>query len=125
MTLQELNEYVREIISDQYLQETCRFSIEENGGEWFQSFGREDGDLVRGGVYYDRYGTIIIEISGGLNGSGDWKEYLSGISEVLAKLEELPEVDNAYIVDIINDCPDDVFYPRIGLSPVNEDDFEE
>lgn len=125
MTLQELNEYVREVISDQYLQETCRFIIEENGGEWFQSFGREEGDLVRGGVYYDRYGTIIIEISGGLNGLGDWKEYLSGISEVLAKLEELPEVDNAYIVDIINDCPDDVFYLRIGISPVNEDDFEE
>ena len=125
MTLQELNDYVREIISDQYLQETCKFSIEENGGEWFQSFGREEGDLVRGGVYYDRYNTIIIEISGGLNGSGDWKGYLSGISEVLAKLEELPEVDNAYIVDIINDCPDDVFYSRIGISPVNEDDFEE
>ena len=125
MTLQELNEYVREIISDQYLQETCKFSIEENGGEWFQSFGREEGDLVRGGVYYDRYGTIIIEIAGGLNGPGDWKEYLSGISDVLAKLEELPEVDEAYIVDIINDCPDDVFYLRIGINPVDEDDFEE
>lgn len=125
MTLQELNDYIHEIISDQDLQETCRFSIEENGGEWFQSFGREEGDLVRGGVYYDRYDTIIVEISGGLNGSGDWKAYLSGISEVLAKLEELPEVDNAYIVDIINDCPDDVFYLRIGISPINEDDFEE
>lgn len=125
MTLQELNDYIQNIIADSELQETCRLWLGENTGEWIQSIGREEDDLVSEGVYYDKNGVIIVALGGGLNGSGDWKEYFNGLTAVLNAIEELPEVEFTYIVDIINDCPDDVFYSRIAVKPTSDDSFEE
>ncbi|MBO4542784.1 MAG: hypothetical protein J5725_06325 [Bacteroidales bacterium] len=125
MTLQELNDYIQDIIADPELQETCRFSLGENTGEWIQSIGRQEDDLVSEGVYYDKDGVIIVALDGGLNGSGDWKDYFNGLIAVLNAIEELPEVEFAYLVDIINDCPDDVFYSRIAVKPASDDSFEE
>ena len=126
MTLQELNDYIQDILDDADLQETCNFSMEKiNHDAHLQTFGREEGDLVGDGVYYDEYGTIIAYLYGGLNGGGDWKDYLNGLITVLEGIEELPEVDLAYLVDMVNDCPDDVFYTRIAIRPVSEEAFEE
>ena len=125
MTLQELNDYIQDIIADPELQETCQFWLGQNTGEWIQTFGREEDDLVSEGVYYDKDGVIIVALSGGLNGDGDWKDYFEGLTVVLEALEELPEVQFAYLVDIINDCPDDVFYSRIAVKPTSEEAFEE
>lgn len=125
MTLQELNDYIQDIIDDPELQETCRLWLGENTGEWIQTFGREEDDLVSEGVYYDKDGVIIVALGGGLNGRGDWKDYFTGIVKVLSAIEELPEVECAYLVDIINDCPDDVFNSRIAVEPTSDDSFEE
>ena len=124
MTLQELNDYIQDIIADPELQETCRFHLNHKSGKWYQTWGREEDDLIREGVYIDKYDTIIIMLNGGRNGDGSWVNYLNGIAIVLENIEELPEVDRAYIVDIINDCLDDVFNLRIAVRPVSEDSFE-
>ena len=125
MTLQELNDYIQDIIADPELQETCQLGLWENEDEWWQTTGREDGDEVKNGIYYDKEGIIIIFLYGGLNGGGNWLDYLDGIAKVLVAIEELPEVDLAYVVDLVNDCPDDVFNIRIAIRPTSEDSFEE
>ena len=127
MTLQELNDYIQDIIADEDLQETCVFAINDNGGEddWFQTIGREQGDVVNDGVYYDKYGTLVVRLAGGRNGDGDWSNYLYGIAQVMQEIDELSEVDHTYIIDIINDCPDDVFDIRIGIHPSSGASFEE
>ena len=125
MTLQELNDYIQDVISDPELQETCQFRLQLDSGDWFQTWGREKGDLIKEGIYIDKYDTIIIMLNGGRNGDGSWINYLNGIAIVLENIEELPEVDEAYIVDIIDDCPDDVFNLRIAVRPTSDNSFEE
>lgn len=125
MTLQELNDYIQDIIADPELQETCQLDLWENEDRWWQTIGREDGDEVKNGIYYDKDGTIVIFLYGGRNGDGNWVDYLDGIAKVLVAIEELPEVDLAYVVDLVNDCPDDVFTIRIAVRPTSGNSFEE
>ena len=125
MTLQELNDYIQDIIADSDLQETCKFWLNPESGDWFQTWGREEGDLIKEGIYIDKYDTIIIMLNGGRNGDGRWVDYLNGLATILENIEKLPEVDEAYIVDIIDDCPDDVFNLRIAIRPTSEGSFEE
>lgn len=50
---------------------------------------------------------------GGLNGPGEWVNYLSDIKKLIEKL------NSAWIIDLKNDCIDDVFYLTIGFRKEN------
>lgn len=52
---------------------------------------------------------ILIHISGGGNGPGRWQDYLGQIDSIVRAFK------GSYVVDIINDCPDDIWYLRLGL----------
>ena len=125
MTLQELNDYIQDVISDEVLQKTCGFILYDNSGpdsEW-QDFGFSY--KVKEGVYHDEYGGLVFHLYGGLNGLGDWVNYLNGLIDVITAIEGLPEVEYAYVLDISNDAPDDMFNCVIAIHPLNKDDFED
>ena len=59
----------------------------------------------------------IAEIYGGLNGNGEWTEYLDDIQYILLRIKD------SWIVDLSCDCADDVWILKIGFnypSTINE-----
>ena len=59
---------------------------------------------------------VVAEFHGGLNGSGNWSEYIYVINGLFNILQ--PEY-NCWLVSLVNDCPDDVFTLKIGISRKN------
>lgn len=59
-------------------------------------------------TYEDKGDHVIITIYGGFNGNGDWITYLNQITTIIQALD-------AWVIDLINDCPDDVWTLRIGV----------
>lgn len=51
----------------------------------------------------------IAEIYGGLNGNGEWVDYLDDIQYILVK------IPNSWIVDLSCDCADDVWTLKVGF----------
>lgn len=51
----------------------------------------------------------IAYIYGGENGPGNWKNYSDFLSELFSNL------DHAWVIDLSNDCADDVWTLRIGF----------
>lgn len=60
--------------------------------------------------YYAPY--VVVEFYGGLNGSGNWFEYMKDITNMFDILQ--PEY-NCWLVNLENDCPDDLFTLKIGI----------
>ena len=54
----------------------------------------------------------VIHLYGGNNGQADWPSYLKDISFVVEQLDKEYAV---WLIELINDCPDDVFDVYIGL----------
>ena len=52
----------------------------------------------------------IAYIYGGENGPGNWKDYSNWLSELFSNL------DGAILIDLTNDCPDDVWTLRISFN---------
>ena len=64
-------------------------------------------------------------LHGGRNGDGNWNEYLQTLAIFTVELIDMLRVaygENAdvWLVDLKNDCADDVFYPVFGFK-VGED----
>lgn len=55
---------------------------------------------------------VVAEFYGGLNGSGQWTNYLKAISELFNIISWDYRV---WLVDLSNDCLDDVFYLKVGI----------
>lgn len=62
-------------------------------------------------------GYDIITIHGGFNGTGYFGTYIAQVHEILTKLSLTYNIsiDDIWLVDWINDCPDDVWTLRIGV----------
>lgn len=56
----------------------------------------------------DKGNHVIITIHGGFNGRGDWSLYLLQITRIIQALD-------AWVIDLKNDCLDDVWTLRIGV----------
>lgn len=56
---------------------------------------------------------VVAEFYGGLNGSGKWDNYLRDITSLF---DEIQFNYKCWLVDLHNDCLDDVFYLKIGIS---------
>ena len=59
--------------------------------------------LNDGSVWYEA------RIYGGLNGNGNWVDYLVDIENIFKKLKD------SWLIDIDNDAPDDVWVLRLGF----------
>lgn len=60
-------------------------------------------DIYKCDNYYIAY------LNGGENGSGDWKDYLEWIWKFFSNF------DDVWLLDLINDAPDDVWTLRFGF----------
>ena len=61
----------------------------------------------------DEYKRPTIEFCGGLNGNGNWEDYLNELTNLFAKLRR--NGFEGYVIKVDNDCLDDVFYLTIGI----------
>ena len=59
---------------------------------------------------YERY--VVARIYGGLNGKGCWECYLEDINKLI---KDINKVYHTWVVQILNDCCDDVFTLEIGV----------
>lgn len=76
--------------------------------------------LMDDGVCIDKYGTKVFMLSGGLNGPGQWNEYLETLAQFTVDLIDklrltYGEAADVWLVDLKNDCADDIFYPVFGF----------
>ena len=67
--------------------------------------------------------TIITYSGGNNSGNSDWQSYLKDINIVFSRLKNLL-TDKIWLIDLVNDCPDDVFYLRIGTNIIINIDRE-
>lgn len=87
--------------------------IAKRVGEIVKSLYDEESSKVRmTDCDIDKYGTKVIEISGGLNGWGEWDKYFKDLSKVVKKVNEEYRM---WLIDMENDCLDDLFYARFGV----------
>ena len=56
---------------------------------------------------------FLAKVCGGLNGPGEWLDYLADITALFQYLEGLGF--DAWMVKLDNDCLDDIFYLTIGF----------
>lgn len=75
------------------------------------NLGLEDVAKVVGGECTEPGDTpnYIAIIRGGLNGSGDWKDYLTDMITIIKK------INGSYIIDLDVDVPDDVWTLKLGF----------
>lgn len=85
--------------------------------EYFDKIKSLDLEKVIPSRYEDKGDHVIITIYGGFNGKNDWPLYLLQITRIVQTLD-------AWVIDLINDCPDDVWTLRIGVDKyyVDEND---
>lgn len=68
----------------------------------------------------DEYGTNTIEICGGLNGSGNWADYFTDLSNMFSKIKR--NGFDVWTIKLENDCLDDIFYLTIGIKREEKDE---
>ena len=91
----------------------CKNAINDYRGDFtnlmFSSFEEfEENELEPGKSYY------VLTVAGGLNGRGQLLFYLEDVAKLVRKL--MTRFNYVWLIDWINDCPDDVFSLKIGLT---------
>ena len=110
----EFNDEQKEIIK---IVDKAISNHRENGSEHTK-------DMIRGGDYdIDEYGTFVLKLNGGLNGSGDWMDYFEALSDFCLELEH--NGVHIWFIDGKNDCLDDVYDFNFGLKKKNDELNEE
>lgn len=69
--------------------------------------------------YKDQYGTLVVDLTGGWNGNGKWDTYFGALKEFIEKLAK--EKVDAWLIQMENDCLDDVFTASVGLKAKTKD----
>jgi len=59
--------------------------------------------------------TITFAISGGYNGKADWAEYFEQLAKFTKEVNEDNRVNKIWIINIKNDCTDDIWYAEFGI----------
>ena len=77
-------------------------------------FTTDNGKLLYFHDFVEEYENyVVVEFYGGLNGLGKWTNYIDAISELIHIIDEKY---NCWLVNLDNDCLDDVFYLKIGIA---------
>jgi len=136
---ENLEEKVRKIVKSFFSEDKSKMSILEydNGYDGFvETFGEDENghhDVIDFGVFtYNDLSDEDIEkgkpvitflLSGGLNGSGDWKDYLSDISDLFKEFEDKLNL-HAIIYKANTDIADDVWTAEVLLY-IDRDEVKE
>ena len=68
-------------------------------------------------LHKDEYDTDVFRIKGGLNGSGEWTDYFHVIADFT---DEISKSYYVWLINLKNDCLDDVFYADFGIMTKEE-----
>ena len=79
-----------------------------------KSIYTEDSKITLLESEIDEYGTKTITLCGGLNGIGEWKNYFVDLAKIFEELDK--NGFNVWVIKLDNDCLDDIFYCRIGIT---------
>ena len=60
-------------------------------------------------------GYYVVTIYGGMNGCGDWRDYLTAIQQIFDLVSK--RLGHIWLVDLTNDCLDDVWDLQFGVQP--------
>jgi hypothetical protein len=85
-----------------------------------ETYSLSDSMIFAEDFIVDEYGTFTVELKGGLNGNGNWVNYLKGLARTFEGLS-VNGID-AWIIKMNNDCLDDVFYCKIGVKRQDKDE---
>lgn len=96
-----------------------RFGRTGEKGEYDKSTVEIFGGQEDMPFYKDEYGTFDVDITGGWNGNGDWGTYFGALEEFIRKLAR--EKIRAWLINMDNDCLDDVFTASFGLKKEKEE----
>lgn len=66
--------------------------------------------------------SIMVMIYGGLNGHGEFSKYLETIRNVVSAMESMFQY--VWLVDLVNDTIDDVFYLKLSVVPYLNPEIE-
>jgi len=66
--------------------------------------------------------SIMVMIYGGLNGHGEFSKYLETIRNVVSAMESM--FQRVWLVDLVNDTADDVFYLKLSVVPYLNPEIE-
>jgi len=69
--------------------------------------------LKFGELDFSRDSHAIVEVFGGENGAGSWVNYFEQLKILTEVFEE--QFERVILIDLFNDCLDDVFYARFSL----------
>ena len=64
--------------------------------------------------FIDKYGTLTCVIHGGLNGPGEWTNYLEDLTVAVKRVKDCGI--HIWLISALNDCMDDVFTFNFGVS---------
>ena len=68
---------------------------------------------IREVIEFDDSKHYVFRLDGGDNGNGNWGKYLEDLRKVVVELEE--KFEKSWIVEMKNDCADDVHYVFVGV----------
>lgn len=60
----------------------------------------------------DKYGTKTLSFSGGLNGFGEWTDYFEDLTALTKAISKKYRI---WLINLENDCLDDLFYATFGV----------
>lgn len=86
--------------------------IEKDVSTILRPFKMDTSKIFVLGSEVDENGTMMVKLCGGLNGKGDWANYLADLALCIGRIEE--DYD-AWVIDMHTDGLDDVFYVRLGI----------
>ena len=101
-------------IMNEDLELYCKNAVNDYRGDFtklsFKSFELIDNSDEES---EDEHKYFILTVDGGLNGRGQFLFYLEDVAKLVKKL--MTRFNYVWLIDWINDCPDDVFSLKIGL----------
>ena len=66
--------------------------------------------------------SIMVTICGGLNGCGEFSKYLETLRNVISAMESA--FQHVWLVNLVNDTADDVFYLKLSVVPYINPEIE-
>jgi hypothetical protein len=66
--------------------------------------------------FIDEYNTCVLEVHGGLNGSGNWSMYFEDLKKLCDTITKSTDGSvRVWLIQLENDCLDDVFTAYFGI----------
>ena len=80
--------------------------------------------LLEDKIEKDEYGTNVFTLCGGLNGGGPYMKWTGYFQELSKFVADVSKKYHIWLIELKNDCLDDIFYAKFGIRDITADDRE-